>query len=69
MRTGFENYDAWKTASPHDSEPDPIDEADKWLKMRDDPNRECGEFSPRELGLLSVIEGLLQVLEDEGIIL
>ena len=69
MRDPFQGYDQWKTASPYDDHPDPIYEADKWLKLRDGPNRVPGDFSPRELELLGVIEGLMEVLTDEGIIL
>ena len=55
-------YDQWKTASPYDDDPDWIDEAESWLKRADKPNNE-DEAVPIE-----IIKGLLEVLEDEGII-
>lgn len=30
--SGFDNYDAWKTASPHDDEIDVEEEIDKYIK-------------------------------------
>lgn len=29
---GFDGYDQWKTASPYDDEPDPIEEGERFLK-------------------------------------
>ena len=50
-------YDQWKTASPYDDEGDPVQEAEKYLKNGDDSSLEYW-----------IIEGLLSVLKDEGIL-
>ena len=31
----FRNYDAWKTASPYDDDPDLIADAEAWLKRNE----------------------------------
>jgi hypothetical protein len=33
------SYDQWKTASPYDDEPDPIDDGEKWLKRHEQIDR------------------------------
>ena len=55
-------YDQWKTASPYDDYPDWIDEAESWLKRNDQP------MSLEEAVPVEIIRGLLEVLEDEGIL-
>lgn len=55
-------YDQWKTDSPYEDFPDWIDEAQSWIKRANKPNNE-DEAVPIE-----IIKGLLEVLEDEGII-
>ena len=58
----MKGYDAWKTASPYDDEPDPFDEAYSFLKQNEktrDPEIERARF---------VIESLLDCLEENGVV-
>jgi len=57
-------YDQWKTASPYDDEPDIFEEAERWLKVSEDPNV---HHQTMTVFARSVIEGLLQALDDEGV--
>lgn len=34
--SGFQCYDQWKTASPYDDEPDPIEEGERFLEETKD---------------------------------
>ena len=55
-------YDQWKTASPFDDEPDPIEEAERFVKRNADAKNgevECAVW---------IIQLLLAVLEDEGVV-
>ena len=61
--TGKDNpmsYDQWKTASPYDDDPDPIDEAQKWLKR----NPEEGLREEMQCAYW-IIELLLELIHDE----
>ena len=53
-------YDQWKTASPCEEFPDWIWEAEQYLKRNEPTN--VDEAAPYE-----IINGLMEVLEDEGI--
>ncbi len=59
----MDSYDQWKTASPYDAEPDPIEEAEKWL------NRHApGEPWIPGSGMSdarTIIEKLLAYIEEE----
>ena len=53
------SYDQWKTASPFDDIPDPIEDAENYLKATkswDDPH---------DLWTREVVKALLQYIEDE----
>ena len=60
--SGFQGYDQWKTASPHDDEPDPIEEAEKFLEIHQF-NRKSGThwwFDAGEVDrACTIIEALL----------
>jgi len=53
-------YDQWKTASPYDDEPDPIEEAENWLERHPDDTVACSVQHAR-----TVIEMLLALIRDE----
>jgi hypothetical protein len=53
--SGFQGYDQWKTASPYDDEPDPIEEAERWLKE----NTEKRKTDPEIERVSWIIEYLL----------
>jgi|TARA_Y100000310_G_C20687469_1_gene820013 hypothetical protein len=54
------SYDQWKTASPYDDDPDPIQEAQAFLKRNPEPQAE-GELQCA----CWIIELLLELIEDE----
>ena len=54
------SYDQWKTASPYDDEPDPIEEAEHWLKQHPEERIACSVQHAR-----AVIEALLGFINDE----
>ena len=55
--TGFQGYDQWKTASPYDDEPDPVEEAERFLK---DHEKVSEHKSPELARAKLIIELLLQ---------
>ena len=54
------SYDQWKTASPYDDEPDPIEEAESWLKRHPESGVACSTQHAR-----TVIEMLLAYIKEE----
>ena len=58
------NYDQWKTASPYDDEPDPIEEAESWLSQNDDDPTKSPEDCEIQWAR-TVIEMLLGYIKDE----
>jgi hypothetical protein len=59
-------YDQWKTASPHDDEPDPVEEAEMWLKRN--PEKRDAELYPAVSEVSdarTVIEMLLAHIKEE----
>lgn len=63
-RGRFQNYDQWKTASPYDDEPDWVEEANNFMSLHANSEWFDEEFEKS----LAIIEGLLEILKDEGII-
>jgi len=55
------SYDQWKTASPYDDDPDPIDEAENWLLEHAD---EQYSHDKEQLWARRVIETLLDYIEE-----
>ena len=62
MRTGFEGYDQWKTASPYDDEISEIDEANRFLKEMEGVDDKDIQWA------YEIIRRLLDTLEEEGVI-
>ena len=54
------SYDQWKTASPFDDEPDPIEEGEQFIKR----NQEKRKVDPEIDCACMCIEGLLQYIDD-----
>ncbi len=59
--SGFQGYDQWKTASPYDDEPDPYDEAHRFVEENKDSESEITVWA------VAVIEALLYCLEENGV--
>jgi len=55
---GISNYDQWKTASPYDDDPDPIEEGERFLK----DNAELRTANAEIDRACMVIEELLQCI-------
>ena len=62
--SGFQGYDQWKTASPYDDEPDPIEEAERWLKQNSQERANADQEQDR-LWAATVIEMLLKYIDEE----
>ena len=54
------SYDQWKTASPFDDEPDPIEEGEQFIKR----NQEKRKVDPEIDCACMCVEGLLQYIDD-----
>ena len=59
------SYDQWKTASPYDSEPDPIEEAERWLSLHPAGGTEAIEDYANATYARTVIEMLLAYIKEE----
>jgi hypothetical protein len=57
------SYDQWKTASPYDDEPDPIEEGERWLASH--PEDPSGQLTGDVNYARTVIEMLLAFINDE----
>ena len=55
---GISNYDQWKTASPYDDDPDPVEEAQSFLKH----NETRRKTDPEIDRACMVIEELLECI-------
>ena len=60
------SYDQWKTASPYDDEPDPIEEGRRFLKRhKDDVELGTSEMTFGDLVCAYyIIEGLLDYIDE-----
>jgi hypothetical protein len=58
------SYDQWKTASPYDDEPDPIQEAEMWLERNPEDPTADPDHDEKAYARL-VIEMLLTFIKDE----
>lgn len=62
---GIRGYDQWKTASPYDNQPDYVEMARKYIKQHPGGDSVQG---PEIEEAITIIEGLLSILNDEGVI-
>ena len=65
------SYDQWKTASPYDDEPDPIEEAQRFIKAHADwvgGDKEALQPDTRDVRwAFDIIEQLVEIIEDNGL--
>jgi hypothetical protein len=57
MNDPFQGYDQWKTASPYDDDPDPVDEACRFLE-----HLKGKDITGNERWARAIIEQLLELI-------